>query len=122
MHPLIPAVIGSVVAGIVYVLTAGGAKETYERVAVIAGFIGAVLCGVALVWAGVPAVDTSAAGAAKRVLGLAGCGLSSFLAIANLAVMAQSGSGGFSSTRTNAMIGTVVFAALLAVCAGLVRV
>ncbi len=121
MHPLIPAVVGSVVGAIIYLFAAGGAKETYERIAVVAGCVGAILCGVALVWAGVPAVDTSAAGAAKRVMGLAACGLSSFLASANFAIVAQSGSGGFSSTRTNAMIGTVVFVIVLAVCAGAVR-
>lgn len=115
MHPLVPAVIGGIVAAIAYAVVTRGVTESYERIAFAAGVVALILGGVGLVLAGVPAVDV------KRGLATGASGLSVFFIGVNVAIGAQTGSGGFSSARTNSMIALAVFAIVLALCLPLVK-
>ncbi len=115
MHPLVPAVTGGVVGAVAYLVVSGGIKETYERIAFVVGCVCIIGAGFRFVYAGVPAVDV------KRGLAVGAVGLSTFLLGVNGAVGFQAGSGGFSSVRTNAMIGMAVFAIILALCLPYVR-
>lgn len=110
VHPLLGYGIGFVVGALACWFFYGYA-ERYQKIALAVGVGLAVLGGVAVaVWLGATPVND-----VKRALALIGVGLSVKLGGYNLGIAAQAGSGGFSSARTESMIGIALAAVILAI-------
>lgn len=108
MHPLVPYGIGALLGALGY-LFAAGVLERYQKIAFGAGTALALVGGGVLLALKLPPIP-----GAGRLVATAGLGLSLVLLGSNMAVMAQAGSGGFSSARDGARLGTVVAFVLFA--------
>lgn len=109
MHPLVCYGIG-VVLGALGCWFFYGYSQRYQKIALAAGVGLAVLGGVAvMIWLAGPQVTV-----VKRALALIGVGVAAKLGGYNLGIAAQVPSGGFSSARTESMIGFAIAGILLA--------
>jgi len=109
MSPLVPYGVGCL-AGLAACGFFYGFSERFQKIALAAAVGTAVVGGVLLIYFGGPATT----GVDKRALALAGVGVAAKIGGYNLGIAAQVPSGGFSSARTESMIGFAVAAILLA--------